>query len=139
MQHFGISAVFNLPGDAVQQPEGHDDTRAATAAGAAARAARPGLLARLWPLNLRAAAERRHADRMRDAELARLAATSPHLLADVGMAPRPVPLRVTDHNAHLADDIAISAEDVMTVHTVSPDPGRTGRADDRRARGVAVE
>lgn len=138
MPFFGISALFNLPGDApAKQPEGHDDLRAAVVAQGQGKGRR--WFALFSPARFQAAAERRLASRLREEGLARLAETSPHLLADVGMAPARLPTRVADHNAHLADDIAISPEDVMTVHSMAAASAQPLRAREPGAGGTTVQ
>lgn len=137
MSYLGISALFNLPGEATAQPDCHDDLRAAYAALAAGPAARPGILWRLVPAGIRRAVERRRAERLREEGLARLAETSPHLLEDVGLAPPVTQPGDGTHNAHLARDIAIGPEEVTTVHTIVPARSRILGAS--VARGVSAK
>jgi hypothetical protein len=133
MSYLRKIALFNLLARGAGQAEGHDDLRAAAEVQSDKRKSRRGLFSLLWPSAIRAAAERRFAERMREEGLARLAETSPHLLDDVGIVPKATLDNTAVHNAHLADDIAIPPEDLMTVHTVPPDrPRAKGVAGSRR-------
>lgn len=120
------------------RPEFHADRRAAEAAMAEKRAcARPALLDRILPAAFRTALARRRDRQVIERALARLAATSPHLLDDVGMAPVADMLAMKAHARHLADDVALGADAAETRVPGAPRRWRHARFDGARAEAPA--